>query len=145
MALPTKKREKDFENADDFFSMPFFPMRMPMAKFFEMSEVKTPAIELKDEGKELIATIEIPGVDKTNIKLKINDNSLIVSAEKKKEKEEKGKNKYYSERSYSSFYRSFSLPVQVDSNKVKAKYENGVLEVRMEKKKSKSGTEIKVK
>lgn len=145
MALPNKRPEKDFEDIDDFFSRPFFPMRMPMARFFERSEVKTPAIEIKDEGKELIATIEMPGVDKNNIKLKINDNSVMVSAEKKKEKEEKTKNKYYSERSYSSFYRSFSLPAQVDPNKVNAKYENGVLEVRMEKKKARSGAEIKVK
>ena len=140
-------KKKQITDLDIFSESPLFdiPFPMRMHRFFERTEVKTPAIELKDEGKELIATIEIPGVDKNNIKLKVNNNNVIVSAEKKREKEEKGKNKYYSERSYSSFYRSFSLPAEVDQNKVKAKYDNGVLEIRMEKRKTKSGAEIKVK
>jgi len=130
------------ENPFSFFDFPV--MRMPSV-FFEKSEVKTPVIELKDEGRELVATIEMPGVDKNDIKLKVNPDSVSVSAEKKKEKEEKTKNKYYSERSYSRFYRSFSLPVEVNPSKVNAKYDNGVLEVRMEKATSKSGAEIKIK
>ncbi len=141
-SLPKKKEENFFDNFDDFFARPFLSMRMP--RLLEGS-VKTPAIEIKDEGKNISASIEMPGVDKNDIKLKVTGNTMMVSAEKKDKKEEKGKNKYYSERTYSSFYRSFTLPAEIDPNKVAAKYDNGVLEVKMEKKKLKQGNEVKVK
>ncbi|MHB9040969.1 MAG: Hsp20/alpha crystallin family protein, partial [Melioribacteraceae bacterium] len=78
-------------------------------------------------------TAEIPGVKKDNIKITLQDNILTIEGEKKKETEQKEKNFYRSERMFGSFKRSFTLPEEVDSEKVDAKFEDGMLQIQMKK------------
>ncbi len=88
-----------------------------------------------DEGKQLLVKLNVPGVTKKDLKLNVTENSLEVSAEHKKESEEKKKNYLRKERSQVSYYRTIPLPEKIVSVKVKAKLTVGVLEVTLPKSK----------
>jgi HSP20 family protein len=94
---------------------------------------RRPLSDLKETDKELIASIEIPGVDKKDIQLKITENNLEIKVEKKQEVKIEKKNYLKEERSYKGFYRSISLPSRIVPDQVKAYYKDGVLEVVMPK------------
>ena len=91
--------------------------------------LRTPYVDLYEKDNNLIAEIELPGVNKEDIKLSVEDGYLNISAEKKYEKEDKDKKYRKYERAYSFFQRSLKLPDEVDESKVKAKYEDGILKV----------------
>jgi HSP20 family protein len=93
----------------------------------------SPRIDISEDDKNIFVEAEIPGVKKDELKLTLHDNILTIKGEKKKESEKRDKNYYRSERSYGSFQRSITLPVEVDSNKVDAKFDNGTLILKIEK------------
>jgi len=93
-----------------------------------------PTLDLGASDKEYTITVEVPGVDKKDVKLEVVNDVLTISGEKKQEKEEKEKNYYRMERSYGSFRRVLSLPGDADQNSIKAKFKNGVLTVTMPRK-----------
>ncbi len=108
---------------------------------------KQPIADMWETDKDVLATIEIPGVQKEDININLEKDSLEIRVEKKDEfKEEDKKHGIYRlERRYGGYYRNMSLPENVDPNKIKATYANGVLELRMPKVKShKNGRSIKV-
>lgn len=92
-----------------------------------------PKIDISEDEKNIFVEAEVPGIPKENLKLVLQDNILTLSGEKKQEEVKKEKNYHRTERSYGSFSRSFSLPVEVDQNKVDAKFEDGILKVTLEK------------
>lgn len=107
---------------------------------------REPLADVIDEGDELVALIELPGVNKEDIRVNVTPTMLKVRVEKKQDKERKEAGYYYRERSYGGFYRAISLPTEVLPEQVKASYKNGVLEVRMKKKVKTAveGKEIKI-
>ncbi len=90
-------------------------------------------LDVEDKGNELVLGVELPGMDKKSIKVDVTTDSISIKAEKREEKEKKKKNYYYKERSYGGFYRSMSLPAEIDPKTVKATYKDGVLEIKMAK------------
>jgi len=96
----------------------------------------TPTIKLDVAETDQAYTVkaEIPGVNKEDIEVAIDGNQVSISAEVKKEKEEKGKNSVYTERCYGRQFRSFSLESDVDDAKASAAYKDGVLELTLPKK-----------
>jgi len=100
-----------------------------------------PKIDISEDEKNIIVEAEIPGIDKKDLKLVLEDNILTVSGQKNQESVKEGKNYYRSERSYGSFSRSFTMPVDVNSNKVDATYDKGVLKVVLEKATPKENTQ----
>lgn len=72
---------------------------------------------------------EIPGVQKNDIKVSVEDNSLCIRAEKQNERHEDQENYHYSERSYGRLQRYITLPFSVDPATAKASFDNGVLEI----------------
>jgi len=88
-----------------------------------------------DEGKQLRIKLNVPGVQKKDIKLNVTDNSLEVSAQHKEESEEKKKNYLKKERSQISYYRTLPLSEKVVSGKTKAKLVDGVLDITLPKSK----------
>ena len=108
---------------------------------FNVSDSFSPKIDVSEDKNNITVTAEIPGVKKDNIKITLQDNILTVEGEKKKEKEEKDKNFYRSERAYGTFKRSFTLPVEVDSENVQAKFEDGMLHITLKKLEPKAKTE----
>lgn len=93
----------------------------------------SPRIDISESEKNILIEAEIPGVPKENLKITLQDNILSIEGEKKNEVEEKEKNFYRAERSFGKFKRSFTLPVDVDSEKVDAKFNNGILEITLSK------------
>ncbi len=104
-----------------------------------------PTVDLFEEKEDVVVKAEIPGMDKDNIEVNLTDHTLTIKGEKKKEEEVKEENYYRSERSYGSFFRTIELPKDVHTDKVKATFKNGVLEVRMPKTEEAKAKEIKVK
>jgi HSP20 family protein len=79
--------------------------------------------------------MDVPGVQKKDIKLNVTDNSIEISAEHKEESEEKKKKYHRKERSQISYYRTIPLSDKVTSGKTKAKLVDGVLEITLQKSK----------
>lgn len=98
---------------------------------FSTAETRTPPVDLRKERNELVLLVEMPGLSKEDIRVDLRDNSVRISGRRKKEKEEKGKGFYRKERLISAFSRELALPEEVDPSSANAKYENGVLEIRM--------------
>jgi HSP20 family protein len=103
------------------------------------SEYREPFIDVMEQDKEIIATAEMPGLEKKDIKINITEDMLEISAETKQEEKKEEKGYIYRERRSGSYYRAISLPSPVDPDNSKATYENGVLEIKMPK------TEVKKK
>ena len=98
-------------------------------------------LDVSEDDKTYTIKAEIPGVNKEDIKVSVDGNQVSISAEVKKEKEEKeGKKVIRSERYYGSVSRSFSLAQDVDQASAHAKYSDGVLELTLPKK---AGTSVK--
>ena len=102
-------------------------------------------LDVSEEDKAYLVKAEIPGVKKEDIHVSIDGNQVSISAEVKKEKEEKeGKKLLRSERYYGKVYRSFTLDQDVDQGGVQAKYADGVLEVTLPKKPGSAAKQIAV-
>lgn len=99
------------------------------------SNFVAPDSDLYETDKKIVAEIDMPGVDKKDIKVNVNKDSIEVKAEKKHEmkQEDKKKGMYRFERSFSGFYRNFALPSNVDAEKAEAEYKDGVLKVTVPK------------
>ena len=93
-----------------------------------------PAVDIYEKDNELILTAEVPGINEKDIEISLEDNTLSIKGERKFEKETKEENFHRIERSYGSFFRSFSLPANIDQEKIQAEHENGILRITMPKK-----------
>jgi len=91
-----------------------------------------------------VVKAEIPSVEKENVRISLSDNMLTIKGETKKEEEVKEEDYYYSERSYGSFARTLSLPSKVKSDKIKASFKNGILEIHLPKAEEAKPKEIKI-
>lgn len=125
---------------DDFFRG--FGLR----PFLRMPEVGPQMrLEVTEDDKAYTVKAEIPGVKKEEIKVSVDGNQVSVSAEVRKEKEEKeGKKVVRSERYYGSVSRSFTLSQNVDEGAAEAKYEDGVLTLTLPKKPGPSAKRVTV-
>lgn len=94
---------------------------------------KSPAVDVVEKEKEYEITAELPGIDASNIDIKLASGMLTIKGEKKEEKEEKKKDYYLSERRFGSFQRSFQLPDGVVEDKIEASYDNGLLTIKLPK------------
>ena len=93
----------------------------------------SPRVDIEETDKDVLVTAEIPGMSKEEVKIDIRNNTLTLSGEKKQEKEIKEKNYYRLERRYGSFQRSFVIPAEIDRDKVKASYKDGILSITLPK------------
>jgi HSP20 family protein len=99
----------------------------------EMARVTTPAVDIVEKDTAYEVTVELPGMDESNIELKLSNGALTIRGEKKEEKEEKKKDYYLSERRFGSFERRFQVPQGVDTGKIEASFKKGVLTVTLPK------------
>ena len=104
----------------------------------------SPAVDIYETEGEIVLTAEVPGIDEKDIEIRIEDNTLSLKGERKFEKETREENYHRIERSYGSFYRSFSLPGTVDQEKIEAKHEGGVLKIHMPKKPESKPKKVKI-
>ena len=107
---------------DEFFT-PFFNFeRRP-------SVVSTAGmhVDIYEKDHRIVIAAEMPGMDKKDIKVDVKGKLLTIGGERKMDEEIKEENSYRRERRYGSFERTFSLPFEIDSESVVARYENGIL------------------
>jgi HSP20 family protein len=106
-----------------------------------------PAVNIKENEKSFLLELAVPGIDRKDLKIDINEDVLTISSESKNETEE-GKDGYMrKEYSYSSFVRSFYIPENVNRDKIGANYKDGILSVelpKMEEEKSKISRQVKI-
>merc|ERR1712000_294917 len=105
--------------------------KVRLEKEKELTAVAT--ADLIDEKGALVIRAEIPGVSKDDIKVKVTEDRVDISAKLDRKKEGKEENYYCYERTYGAWQRSFSLPERVKSEQARAKYKDGVLEIDLPK------------
>jgi len=129
---PFEEMEKRFE---EFFRRPFSmlgPSWFPALRMPELGEVSA-KVDIFEDGNDVVVKAELPGMKKDDLEVNLTDDTITVSGEKKKEEKIEKKDYYRVERSYGSFTRSFRLPKEVQSDKAKASFKDGVLEIRAPK------------
>ena len=126
---------------------PFFSFRREMNRLFDdvFGDVGMPAaqhwnggylapnIDVSETDGAVHVKAELPGVSEKDVDVMLDGDILTIKGEKKSEKEEKKENYYFSERAFGSFQRSIRLPFPAEADKVKAKFENGVLYIAIPK------------
>ena len=116
--------------AADYWSQLFTPVRHfgeRVAEFF------SPSSEAAATTDNYEISVELPGVGEDDIAVEVHDGRLTVTGEKRSRHEEKGKNFYFSERTYGKFHRAFRLPDDADDGKVLATHKDGVLTIKIAK------------
>jgi HSP20 family protein len=124
---------EDFERRiEDMLHRPFAMMPW-WARGPSLAEELTPTVDIYEKGGDVVLRAEIPGMKKDDIHVDISDKTVTISGEKRKEEKTDRKDYYRLESSYGSFVRSFSLPGEVQTDKARAVFKDGVLEVRLPK------------
>jgi len=113
-------------------------------RYRERYRRRRPFIDVMETDKEVVATAEMPGLEKGDIKINLTDDTLEISAETRHEEEKREKDFIYKERRSGSYYRSVSLPSPIEPNRSTASYNNGVLQITMPKIEIKKKTSLKV-
>lgn len=104
-----------------------------------------PAVDVLETDTEFQIRAELPGIEKEQVSLAVEEGVLTISGRREQEKEENGKRYHKIERAYGSFARSFTVPDIVDQHKVTAEFKNGVLTVRLPKSEKARPKSIEVK
>ena len=92
-----------------------------------------PLVDIAEDDKEYLLKVELPEVQKDDVKVTVENGTLTISGERKSEKEDKNKKYHRVERTYGRFERGFSLPDDAQSDRIKADFRDGVLRVHLPK------------
>jgi HSP20 family protein len=129
---------------------PFYMPNLFNDDFFPVLSTRStsmPAVNIMEDEKHYNLELAVPGIDKKDLKIDINEDVLTVSSETKSENEEKSEGYKRKEFSYSSFCRSFYIPENVNRDKIEATYKDGILLVdlpKQEEDKTKISRQIKI-
>jgi HSP20 family protein len=104
----------------------------------------SPAVDIFETEGEIVVKAELPGVDRKDITLHLENNVLTLKGERRFEKETKEENYHRIERAYGGFSRSFAIPTTVDEEKIRADYRDGVLKVALPKKEQAKPKQIRI-
>jgi HSP20 family protein len=105
--------------------------------------LNVPAVNITEQKDSYLVSLAAPGMKKEDFKIDVDGNMLTISSEKEETKEEKEKRFTRKEYNYSSFSRSFTLPEEVNQEKIDAKYEDGVLKISLPRKEEAKKTAAK--
>lgn len=108
-----------------------FSHLLPFGEMFP--QVIQPAVDVYHTQKDVVVTVEIPGVEKENLVVSFTGSNLNIQGHMEKASEAERENYFHAERSQGSFFRSIPLPGQLDTENATAKYRNGILEIRIPK------------
>jgi HSP20 family protein len=108
------------------------------------SALWAPDVDIKETERDIIVRADLPGMKMEDIDVSIDEDQLIIKGERKMEKEEKEKDYTRIERSYGSFYRSFTIGTPIKAEEVKAEYSNGVLEINIPKAEVKKPKKVEI-
>jgi HSP20 family protein len=157
-SLPTVSRKGKAEDYHPFYSLQR-EMNSLFDDFFRGFDITprgftaegfgtfSPSIDVKESEKDFMIRAELPGVDEKDVEVTVTNDTVTIKGEKKEEKEDKGENYYYMERSYGSFNRVIPLTEEIESDKAEAGFKNGVLNIKIPKsqKAKAKGTKVPIK
>jgi len=103
-----------------------------------------PAIDVEETDSDYIVKAELPGLKKDDIKIAVTEDTLTISGERKMEKEEKGKTYHRIEMNYGKFERTIRFPSEVNPEKAKASYKDGILTVTIPKSEKTKAKELEI-
>ena len=104
----------------------------------------SPAVDIFETEGEIVVKAELPGMERKDITLNLENNVLTLRGERRFEKETKDDNYHRIERSYGGFSRAFSIPATVDEEKIGAEYKDGVLKIVLPKKEQAKPKQIRI-
>ena len=107
-------------------------------------EGKTPRVDIIDRETEVVIRAELPGVKKDDLDVSLNENSVTIRGTTKQEEQEEKGEYYRREMSYGEFMRTVALPADVDRDKAKAKFKDGVLELTLPKVETAKRSSLKI-
>jgi HSP20 family protein len=93
----------------------------------------SPSADISEDEKEYVVRMDIPGMEKNDIKVNYQDGRITITGERKTEGKEEKKDYIRRERYYGSFYRSFTLPEPIKDEEIKATFKDGVLKLAVPK------------
>lgn len=132
----TLRREIDrlFDDFDRSW-VPFKRWRLDWEPFARRDAIwdAAPVVDIVEREKEYEITAELPGIDASEVEVKLSNGALTIKGEKKEEKETKDRDVHRRERAYGYFRRSIELPADVDADKITATYRKGVLTIDLPK------------
>ncbi len=112
----------------------------------EVTRHKWPNVDIVENDSDYTIEADLPGLEKKDIAITVENGVLTISGEKKRDKKERKKERYYYyERSYGSFSRTFALPENVDEKNIQAKFKNGLLALTIKKAEKAKPKSIEVK
>lgn len=132
LMTPFEEFERWFEDMWARPSSLLAPSLWPISRLAELKEL-SPSIDMYVDGNEVVIKADLPGVKKEDLEIDITEDILSIFGHKKREEKVESDSYYRFERSYGRFSRRFELPGGTDKDKVKAHFENGVLEIRIPK------------
>ena len=120
---------------EEFWRRPFPSLWHPFRRLGmgELPLLSTPVVDVHEDGKDVVMTAELPGLEKKDVEISLTNSRLTLKGEKKKTEKKDEDGYSYRERSYGAFTRVIDLPCQVKVDKAKAEFKNGVLEIRVPK------------
>jgi HSP20 family protein len=146
--IPWRDKSQVPANREDFYD-PFVTFRREVDRMFDdfFSGVGAraaphwgggglgvvPTVDVTDAEKEMVVTAELPGLDEKDFEVTLAGDVLTIKGEKKEETENRNGGAYYVERRFGSFSRSVRLPFTVEDDQIDAKYDRGVLTIRVPK------------
>ena len=90
-----------------------------------------PRVDVTQHAEELVIRVDLPGMDKNDVKVNIAEDAITIHGERHRAQEEERDGVFRSERNYGAFYRTIALPAGTMTDQAKASFKNGVLEIRM--------------
>ena len=139
---PFEEMERWFGNV---WARPYPLFRSPLwSGRSTKTEELLPSVDVYEEGNELVVKTDLPGVRKEDLQIDITHNLMTISGRKEREEKVESEHYYRFERAHGSFSREFELPDGMDTEKARAHYENGVLEVRIPKSEEAAGKSRKI-
>lgn len=127
---PFEEMEHMFE---DFFRRPFYlPAMFPRMRSLE-AKAAAPRVDMFEDEDDLVIKAEVPGMTKEDLDVCITGDLLTITGEKKSQEKTEEKDFYYEERSFGSFTRKLHLPIETETSKATATFQDGLLEIRIPK------------
>jgi HSP20 family protein len=134
-------RWSPFREPDDFFGEEDWDM---VPSLFPKESFRGPAIDVYEEGDDIVAEAELPNIDPQNVDISIEDDILDITGTYEQKSEDKDKQYYKREIRRGKFSRQFALPQSVKAEEAEANYDEGVLEIRMPKEEPEKSDKVKV-
>lgn len=122
------------------FGTPWFNRTME-----DDSVVWSPRVDVEETENAVVLHADMPGINKSNLKVELENNTLTIRGERRYEKEEKSEGQYRSERAFGTFQRTFSLSDRIKATEIKADYKDGVLTLTLPKAEEVKPKEIEIK